>query len=446
MRLSKCVLHPVLATCVLAVALACGAAPAGSAQPPAALQGSGGSNRAEHQQKPSLLVVSFDGFRADYLDRFDLPNFRRVIARGTRARGLHPVFPSITFPNHYSLVTGLYPEHHGIVENSFFDPVRNAAFSFRNPLTVTDGSWYGGEPIWVTAERQGMVSACFFWPGSEADVKGIRPTYWNRYDGSVPNERRIETVLGWLRLPADRRPHVITLYFSDVDSASHKGALAGADVAASVKAVDTALGMLLDGVDRLENRDRVLLMLTSDHGMADTGRVRIVQLADLIDTAGLRAGFSGAVTALHVSPQAGTPAGVRDRLNTKLQHGRAYLREEMPERYHFRATPRGGDVVVIMDEGWLMATSIINRGLVQREWGEHGWDPDLPSMKAIFLLAGPGIPAGLTIPEIENVDVYPLITELLGLTPAAGIDGQAGKIRSLLNDDCRQKSAEGCVK
>jgi predicted AlkP superfamily pyrophosphatase or phosphodiesterase len=417
---------------VLTVALACGAAPEGSARPAAALQGSGGINRAEHQQKPSLLVVSFDGFRADYLDRFDLPNFRRVMARGTRARGLHPVFPSITFPNHYSLVTGLYPEHHGIVENSFFDPVRDAAFSFRNPLTVTDGSWYGGEPIWVTAERQGMVSACFFWPGSEADVKGIRATFWNRYDGSVPNERRIETVLEWLRLPAERRPHVITLYFSDVDSASHKGALAGADVAASVKAVDTALGMLLDGVDRLENRDRVLLMLTSDHGMADTGSVRIVQLGDLIDTAGLRAGFSGAVTALHVSPQAGTPADVRDRLNAKLQHGRAYLREEMPERYRFRATPRGGDVVIIMDEGWLMATSIINRGLVQREWGEHGWDPDLPSMKAIFLLAGPGVPAGLTIPEIENVDVYPLMTELLGLTPAAGIDGQAGKIRSLL--------------
>jgi len=417
---------------MLAVALACGGAHESNAQPAPALQGSGGINRAEHQQKPSLLLVSFDGFRADYLDRFDLPNFRRVMARGTRARGMHPVFPSITFPNHYSLVTGLYPEHHGIVENSFFDPVRNAAFSFRNPLTATDGSWYGGEPIWVTAERQGMVSACFFWPGSDADVKGIRPTYWNRYDGSVPNARRIETVLEWLRLPAARRPHVITLYFSDVDSASHKSALAGADVAASVKAVDTALGILLDGLERLENRDRVLLMLTSDHGMADTGSVRIVQLGDLIDATGVRAGFSGPVTTLHVSPEAGTPAAVRDRLNAKLQHGRAYLREEVPERLHFRATPRGGDVVVIMDEGWLMATSIVNRGLIQREWGAHGWDPDLPSMKAIFLLAGPGIPAGLTIPEVENIDVYPLMTELLGLSPATGVDGQPGKLRSLL--------------
>ena len=432
MRRSYYLLRSVLATCILAVALACSSAHESSAQPSPAPQGSGGINRAEHRQKPSLLVVSFDGFRADYLDRFDLPNFRRVMTRGTRAQGMHPAFPTITFPNHYSLVTGLYPEHHGIVENSFYDPVRKDTFSFRNFQTVSDGTWFGGEPIWVTAERQGMVSACFFWPGSEADIKGIRPTYWNRYDGSVPNEQRIETVLGWLRLPAERRPHVITLYFSDVDSASHKAAIGGSDVAAAVMAVDRSLGMLLDGLDRLENRDRVLLMLTSDHGMADTGSVRIVQLGDVIDTTGVRAGFSGPVTALHVSPEAGTPAAVRDRINAKLEHGRAYLRQEVPERHHFRATPRGGDVVVIMDEGWLMVTSIINRGLIQREWGEHGWDPDLPSMKAIFLLAGPGIRAGVTIPEVENIDVYPLMTELLGLRPAAGLDGQPGKIRSLL--------------
>ena len=431
MRRTYCVLRSLLATCVVTLALAC-AGHDSSAQPSAAPQGSGGINRADHLQKPSLLLVSFDGFRADYLDRFDLPNFKRVMTRGTRARSMRPVFPTITFPNHYSLVTGLYPEHHGIVENSFFDDVRNASYSFRNYQTVSDGSWYGGEPIWVTAERQGMVSACFFFPGSEAAIKGIRPTFWNRYDGSVPNEQRIETVLGWLRLPAERRPHVITLYFSDVDSASHRTAIGGSDVAAAVAAVDKTLGILLDGLEKLENRDNVLLVLTSDHGMADTGFMRIVQLGDLIDTKGVRVGFSGPVTALHVSPEAGTPQAVRDRLNAKLQHGRAYLRQEVPERHHFRDTPRAGDVVIIMDEGWLMATSILNRSLIQREWGEHGWDPDLPSMKAVFLIAGPGIRGGATIPEVENVDVYPLMTELLGLQPATGLDGRAGRIRSML--------------
>ena len=354
------------------------------------------------------------------------------MARGVRARSMRPVFPTITFPNHYSLVTGLYPEHHGIVENSFFDPVRNASFSFRNFQSVSDGTWYGGEPIWVTAERQGMVSACFFWPGSEADIKGIRPTFWNKYDGSVPERTadrdRARLAPAPCRTPAARHHALLQrrrlCVAQDADWRFRRGRCGAA--------VDTALGVLLDGLDRLESRDRVLLLLTSDHGMADTAAARIVQLGDVIDTTGVRAGFSGPVTGLHVSPEAGTAMAVRDRINAKLQHGRAYLRQEVPERHHFRDTPRAGDVVVIMDEGWLMATSIINRGLIQRDWGEHGWDPDLPSMKAIFLLAGPGIRGGVTIPEVENVDVYPLMTELLGLQPATGIDGQPGKIRSML--------------
>ena len=427
------VLLRVSALCILTVAFACGPQTTdGAGQASSIPKPSGGVNRPEHLQKPSVLLVSFDGFRADYLDRFELPNFRRVMARGTRALGMRPVFPTITFPNHYSLVTGLYPEHHGIVENGFWDPQRNAAYSFRNPLTVADGSWYGGEPIWVTAEQQGMVAACFFWPGSEADVKGLRPTLWNKYEGSVPNEHRIQTVLGWLQLPPERRPHLITLYFSDVDSASHRTPIGDATVAAAVASVDRSLGALLDGLAKVPNPDRILLILTSDHGMTDTAAVRTVQLSDVIDTSGIRAGFSGPVTGLHVSPEAGTPQSVRDRLNAKLQHGRAYLRQEMPERHHFRDNPRGGDVIVVMDEGWMMATSILNRATIQREWGEHGWDPDLPSMKAIFLIAGPGIRAGVTIPEVENIDVYPLMAELLGLRPAVGIDGRAGRIAAML--------------
>src|SRR5687767_8370331 len=206
---------------IVSLALAArGEAPTAEQQTPAPApaHGSGGINRAEHLAKPSLVLLSFDGFRADYLNRFDLPNFRRFIARGTRADAMRPVFPSTTFPNHYSLVTGLHPGHHGIVENGFFDPARNAAYSFRNEATVTDGSWYGGEPIWVTAERQGMVAASFFWPGSEAAIKGVRPTSWNKYDGTIPNADRVATVLEWLRRPAEQRPHVITLYFSDVDA------------------------------------------------------------------------------------------------------------------------------------------------------------------------------------------------------------------------------------
>jgi predicted AlkP superfamily pyrophosphatase or phosphodiesterase len=427
------------ALALLCLTAVCGGAPSSErlamAQAPVAVSaGSGGINRPEHLAKPSLLLVSFDGFRADYLDRLSLPNFRRVIARGVRAQALRPVFPAITFPNHYSLVTGLYPGHHGIVENSFFDPVRNAAYSFRNEATVTDGTWYGGEPIWVTGESQGMVTACFFWPGSEAAIRGVRPTFWNKYDGTVSNANRVATVLDWLRLPDTRRPHLITLYFSDIDSASHRGPVDGPDVEKAVMAMDAALGTLLDGIEALPNRDRVILLLTSDHGMANTSAAQTVQLSSLVDTSNIRPSFSGPVTGLHVSGGPESAERVRDQLNAKLTRGRAYLRQDLPERYHLRETPRAGDVIVVMDEGWTMATSIINRGLIQNTWGEHGWAPDVASMRAIFLIAGPGIRKGVTIPEVENVDVYPLMTELLGLTPAPGIDGKPGRIGGLIKE------------
>jgi predicted AlkP superfamily pyrophosphatase or phosphodiesterase len=396
--------------------------------------GSGGINRPEHLAKPSLVLVSFDGFRADYLDRLNLPNFRRVMARGVRAQALRPVFPAITFPNHYSLVTGLHPGRHGIVENTFFDPVRNATYSFRDQATVTDGTWYGGEPIWVTGESQGMVTACFFWPGSEAAIKGVRPTHWNKYDGTVSNANRVATVLEWLRLPDARRPHLITLYFSDIDSASHRAALDGPEVEKAVMAMDAALGSLLDGIDALPNRDRVILLLTSDHGMANTSAAQTVQLGSLVDTSNIKPSFSGPVAGLHVSGGAGSAQRVRDQLNAKLTNGRAYLRQDLPERYHLREARRAGDVIVVMDEGWTMATSIINRGLIQSTWGAHGWPPDVASMRALFLIAGPGIRKGVTIPEVENVDVYPLMTELLRLKPAVGIDGRAGRISALIRE------------
>ena len=405
------------------------------AQPAAPVSaGSGGINRPEHLAKPSLVLVSFDGFRADYLDRPTLPNFRRVIARGVRAQSLRPVFPAITFPNHYSLVTGLYPGHHGIVENSFFDPERNAAYSFRDQATATDGTWYGGEPIWVTGESQGMITACFFWPGSEAAIKGVRPTHWNKYDGSVSNAARVGKVLEWLRLPEANRPHLITLYFSDIDSASHRAAIEGPEVHQAVMAMDAALGTLLDGIDKLPNRDRVILLLTSDHGMANTSAAQTVRLSSLLDTSNIRPSFDGPVTGLHVSGGAESAQRVRDQLNAKLTNGHAYLRQDLPERYHLRETPRAGDVIVVMDEGWTMATSIINRGLIQDAWGAHGWSPDVASMRAIFVIAGPGIRKGVTIPEVENIDVYPLMTELLGLKPAAGIDGRPGRIGELVRE------------
>jgi predicted AlkP superfamily pyrophosphatase or phosphodiesterase len=426
-------LHPFVRVAALTLALAaCGAPPVENPPPAPTAGGTGGLNRPEHRDKPYLILVSFDGFRPDYVDRFDLPNFRRAAQDGARADALLPVFPTVTFTNHYSLVTGLYADRHGIVGNSFYDPDRRATYSFRD-ASVGDGSWYGGEPIWVTAEKQGMVAACFFWPGSEAAIGGVRPTFWNKYDGKISNDTRVGTVLEWLRLPEDRRPHVITVYFNELDTVSHRNALDSPAIEAAAKSLDRALGALRDGVSALPIRDRVYFLLTSDHGMVETSLSRTIVLASLIDTTRVRIGFSGPMASLHTIEGGPSAQQIKDRINARLRHGRAYLREELPGRLHFTGTPRAGDVVVIMDESWTLAANPPPIGAVRERWGNHGWDPAAQSMRALFMITGPEVRRGLVVPAVENVDVYPLMTELLGLRPADGIDGTPGRIRALVS-------------
>jgi predicted AlkP superfamily pyrophosphatase or phosphodiesterase len=422
------------------------------------LTGSAGVNAANQRSKPYLILISLDGFKAEYMDRLELPNLRRLAGRGTRARAMVPVFPSLTFPNHYSLVTGLHPQHHGIVNNRFYDPARKDTYVYAEERTATDGSWYGGEPIWVTAESQGMVAACYFWPGSEAAIKGVRPTTYNNYTSEMPHEVRVRTVLSWLEEPVERRPHMITLYFSELDETSHDHPLESPEVVKAAQSVDTAVGQLMDGVDRLPIRDQVYLVVTSDHGMVNTSTAQTVRLDSILDAKDLgsiEAGFSGPVASLHLSGEAAYHRALRDRINARVARGTAYLRQELPARFNYSSNPRAGDVIVVMDEGWTMSVprpaartppapaadaaprQTAKPAAAERppreRWGAHGWDNSFPSMRALFLIAGPGIRQGEIVEEVRNVDVYPLMTELLQLRPASGIDGEAGRIRKLIS-------------
>ncbi len=452
-----------LAACAPARQQSASAPASGPASAPAqrgALTGSGGVNRPEQRAKPYLILVSLDGFKAEYLDRLELPNLRRLAGRGARAKAMVPVFPTLTFPNHYSLVTGLDPQRHGIVNNRFYDPARNDTYVYTDPRTVTDGSWYGGEPIWVTAESQGMVAACYFWPGSEAAIKGVRPTTFNAYTSGISNEARVKTVLTWLDEPIERRPHMITLYFSQLDEASHDHPLESPEVVKAAQALDGAMGQLVDGIDRLPIRDQVYIVVTSDHGMVNTSTPQTVRLESILDPtegSSITTGFSGPVASLHVSGGIEGARAIRDRINARVARGTAYLRQDLPARFNYRDNPRGGDVVVVMDEGWTMsapraparsaaapapaaqkpAAPTAKPAALERtpreRWGAHGWDNSFPSMRALFLVAGPGIREGVIVDEVRNVDVYPLMAELLQLRAAAGIDGEAGRIRKLIS-------------
>jgi predicted AlkP superfamily pyrophosphatase or phosphodiesterase len=335
----------------------------------------------------------------------------------------------------------MHPGRHGIVANRFYDPATKTSYVYTDSKIVSDPGWYRGEPIWVTAEKQGMVSACFFWPGSEAPIQGIHATMWNRYDGKILNEERVSTVLKWLQLPVERRPHLITLYFSEVDTATHEGPLDSPEVEQAVRSVDASVGQLLDGIDALPIRDRIYLIITSDHGMVNTSDAQAVALDSLLDTSELAdvvASFGGPVANIHTKGGIARARALVEKINSKLARGTAYLRTELPERYHYHADPRAGDIVVVMDESWTMnvprpaprtppPTQAAQRQADERR-GAHGWDNIFPSMRAIFLMTGPGIREGALIDEVRNVDVYPLMTELLGLKPAGDIDGRGGVI------------------
>jgi predicted AlkP superfamily pyrophosphatase or phosphodiesterase len=223
-------------------------------------------NAATQQDKPYVLLISLDGFRYDYADRYHAANLLDLGKKGVAAKALIPSFPTTTFPNHYTIATGLYPAHHGIVENVFWDPERNAQFRYSDPASESDGSWWGGTPLWVLAEQQGMRAASFFWPGSDVEIQHTRPTYFYRYDAGIPNARRVQQVVEWLKLPKRERPHFITLYFSDVDHEGHSHGPDAPETREAVERVDRTLGTLFRQVRGLGLRLDILVV--SDHGMA----------------------------------------------------------------------------------------------------------------------------------------------------------------------------------
>lgn len=417
------------------VALGLALAPLALAHPAAAQDpaGSGGRNSAEHLDKPYVVVVSFDGFRRDYLDRFETPNFDRVARAGVRADGLIPIFPSKTFPNHYAIATGMHADKHGLVDNNFWDPEFGAMYRLSDRSTVQDGRWYGGEPIWVTAERQGMVTASYFFVGSEAPVQGVLPTDWRVYDGDVPNEARVDRVLEWLRRPVETRPHLIMVYFSAVDDAGHRHGPDSPEVERAVHEVDRVLGRLLDGIDALPIGDEVHLVLVSDHGMEGVSPERAEYLEDHIDLEGVRVIGGGPYLTLWVEgdeARAERIEQIESALNRGLEHARAYRREAMPERWRYAGNPRVGDLIVLAERGYQVV------GTRERPaWGggAHGYDPETtPSMQGIFLAVGPRIQAGLRIPAFRNIHVYPLIANLLGLRPNPEIDGRLDVLEPIL--------------
>lgn len=376
-----------------------------------------------------VLLVSLDGFRWDYLDRGLTPNLSRLAREGVRAEALVPVFPTKTFPNHYTIVTGRFPANHGIVGNVFSAPEIGRRLALWDREAVRDRRFYLAEPIWVTAERQGRRTAPLFWPGSEAPIGGALPSNALPYDENMPDTARVAWVLELLARPGDSAPGFLTLYTSAVDDAGHEYGPDAPETGSAIAGADSLIGALLNGLARLGRQD-VNLVVLSDHGMASTGPGRVVWLdqylaADAMETDEMS-------TLLTARPRAGLEDSVHRALE-RASRLAVYRRDELPARFRLQG-PRIPPILAIADEGWTIARRTAGEPEPEIALGNHGYDDALPSMWGIFIARGPAFRRNLIVPPFRNIHVYPLVAEVLGLTPQPA-DGSLDSVRALLDAD-----------
>uniref|UniRef100_A0A670YSJ9 Ectonucleotide pyrophosphatase/phosphodiesterase 1 n=1 Tax=Pseudonaja textilis TaxID=8673 RepID=A0A670YSJ9_PSETE len=362
--------------------------------------------------KPPVLLFSLDGFRAEYLQTWGklLPVISKLRKCGTYTRSLRPVYPSKTFPNHYSIATGLYPESHGLVDNKMYDPKRNATFTLKN-AEKSNPQWYQGQPIWLTAMYQGLKSASFFWPGSDVDVNGSFPNLYKLYNRSIPFEERVITFLRWLQLPEEERPHFYTLYLEEPDSSGHRYGPISSEVILALERVDKVVGLLMDGLKQMNLHNCINIILISDHGMEEANCQKTVYLDAYLSN----------VKDLFVVPG---PACL-----VPEQHFKAYLKQMLPKRFHYANNNRIESVHFYMDQQWQLAR--IQSELKYCTGGFHGSDNVFANMQALFIGFGPGFKFQTEVDPFENIEIYNLMCDLLDLTPAPN-NGTHGSLNHLL--------------
>ena len=356
-----------------------------------------------------LILISVDGLRVDYLDRDVTPNINALAAGGVRAKAMLPSFPSLTFPNHYTLVTGLRPDRNGIVNNNMEDPaIPGRAFALSNRAAVEDRRWWDeAEPVWVTAEKAGIRTATMFWPGSEAPIGGVRPTHWLSFDGKMPNEARVAQVLAWVDEP--QRPGFMTLYFDTVDHDGHEYGPDAPQTTAAMAEVDARIGDLVAGLKARGVAANIVLV--SDHGMIGVAPERSIRIDQILVPGSYRLIASGAMAALEAMP--GQDAVVASALLRPQAHMDCMRKADVPKRLHYGKNPRVPAFLCIAEAGWMISTRAPDPA--RPLGGMHGYDPAVPEMAATFVAAGPAFRAGVVVPAFDNVNVYPLLMRLIGV-------------------------------
>ena len=364
---------------------------------------------------PTVILISLDGFRWDYLSKADTPNLDILVENGVISESLIPVFPSKTFPNHLSIVTGCYPENHGILSNNMYDQEWDAEYYIgENSDPVKDGRWYDAEPIWVTAEKQGKLTGTYFWPGSEAEINGTRPSYYGVYDGNISREDRVQKILEWIDLPKQSRPVFMTLYFSDVDSWGHNIGPDAIGMNSIIEEIDESIGLLVSGLNKREILDNINIIITSDHGMAGLSRDRVIFLDDYININDVRMVDWSPVAM--ILPEDDSIVSTYSALYDAHPQMSVFKKEDVPARLHFNNHRRIPPIICIAADGWSISDrDYFDENPYSFTGGTHGYEPINKSMHGIFIASGPGLKGGLTIDSFSSIHIYEVIAHILDI-------------------------------
>ena len=383
--------------------------------------------------KPTVILISLDGFRYDYLDKYKPPTLNKLAKEGVRAKWMIPSFPTKTFPNHYTIATGLYPAHHGIVENNIYD--FGTVFTMSRRAEVQNPRWWLGEPIWVTAEKQGQISASYFFVGTETKIEGFQPQIWRAWNGTVPAEMRVDKVLSWLDFPAEKRPTMITLYFSDVDDAGHAFSPDAEETKYAVWNVDRYLERLVNGLKVRKIDKKVNVIIVSDHGMAPVNLRQTTFLDDYFNF-DLAEKILWTNEIVQIFPNPGKLEEIYSKID-KLPHATCWKKADIPDRLKYKDGKRVAPIICSSEESWMTTSHkryedwIEDVDDLDKPRGAHGYDNRYQSMQATFIAHGEAFKRGFTAEPFENIHVYSLMCHILGLTPAKN-DGNLDAVKDML--------------
>ncbi len=383
------------------------------------------------QSQPYVLLVSFDGFRWDYLNRDITPNLDKVIEDGVRASSLRPIFPSKTFPNHLSIITGMYAENHGIIFNRFEEISTGEIYQLSDTGAVRNPNWYKGEAFWTTAERNNITTASFFWPGSELNDKNRRPTYYKHYEHNLPYRERIDGVIDWLQLPQSERPHFITLYFHDTDSYGHEFGPNSPEINQSIQRLDTLVGYLNSELSKIGMKDSLNIIFVSDHGMTEINTTRTINVENILE--GLDHKLGGSKPVAMIEPSIDDYDSVYARLKRNQVHFKLFTKENMPKYYHFNKNKNIYSLLLVADLGWSIVDNkqILNMSKYASK-GNHGYDNNEIDLHGIFSAVGPNFKTGFRTGTLWNIDIYPMLCKIFNIPTNQNIDGKLERIEFLL--------------